>query len=201
MERNKDYKKKAHLCPSCTRPSPSSFKFCIINAIPRRISSCHNNSFVQFIHLPIKKADFQRKFMLQVKIRSTSCNILNHLQCLKVRTNAIQSFRYNSKKKKRFTTNKRSGHDGLKIENLPAIQCSRRQRATLLWVVLSLLDRKISFPIGENLIAVYRSNRMKNHIIRKCTCYQTKWQKNIDFKNIYPPISISPISPIFPMGF
>jgi len=44
-----------YLIASSAGPSPPFFKLCFINAIPRRISTCYRNCFVQFIHLPIKK--------------------------------------------------------------------------------------------------------------------------------------------------
>ncbi len=52
--------KKKYLSASSAGPSPSFFNLHFINAIPGRISSCYRNRFVQFIHLPIKKAGLQQ---------------------------------------------------------------------------------------------------------------------------------------------
>lgn len=178
LTQNKIASDEQYLRPSCTRPSPSFFKFCIINAIPRWISSCHSNSFVQFIHLPIKKAKFQTKHILDAQCLDTHWNPRK-----KWYPNLLDKIKIKRKKIKSFRTNVIRQH-GLEIKILPATQCFHRKRATLLFVVLSLRNQKISFPIGESWIAVYRSGGDEKYTMRKCRYSQKKWQKiNIGFKN------------------
>lgn len=82
---DKEYHLNWYLGTSITGPSSSLFKLCFVNPIPARISCCYINCLVQFIHLPMRKADINTNKidseLVELKSKSAELTSRSYLTC------------------------------------------------------------------------------------------------------------------------